>query len=58
MHRLQRRLHELEPVTALFFFEQPLIYDKRLRGVQPSPLGYANTTHGPRAWRWADEAGP
>ena len=56
MHRLQRRLHELEPVTALFFFDAPLIYDKRLHGVKPSPLGYANTISGPRDWRWIDEA--
>jgi peptide/nickel transport system substrate-binding protein len=56
MHRLQRRLHDLEPVTALFFFDAPLIHDKRLQGVRPSPLGYANTIHGPRGWRWADEA--
>jgi len=58
MHRLQRRLHEQEPVTALFFFDAPLIYDKRLQGVRPSPLGYANTINGPRAWRWAEEASP
>jgi len=57
MHALQRRLHEQEPVTALFFFDAPLIYDKRLRGVRPSPLGYAASIHGPREWRWADEAG-
>jgi len=56
MYRLQRRLHEQEPVTALFFFDAPLIYDKRLQGVKPSPLGYANTIHGPREWRWADKA--
>jgi len=56
MHRLQRRLHEQEPVTALFFFDAPLIHDKRLRGVRPSPLGYAASIHGPREWRWADEA--
>ncbi len=58
MHRLQRRLHEQEPVTALFFFEQPLIYDKRLRGVRTTHLGYASTTHGPRKWRWVDEGSP
>ena len=56
MHRLQRRLHEQEPVTAVFFFDAPLIYDKRLLGVRPSPLGYAASIHGPREWRWADEA--
>ncbi len=56
MHALQRRLHEQEPVTALFFFDAPLVYDKRLQGVRPSPLGYANTIHGPREWRWAEQA--
>ena len=53
MHRLQRLLHEREPVTALFFFDAPLVYDRRLQGVRPSPLGFANTISGPRAWRWA-----
>ncbi len=57
MHRVQRLLHEQEPVTAVFFFDAPLIYDKRLRGVRPSPLGYAASIHGPREWRWSDEAG-
>jgi len=57
MHRLQRLLDEQQPVTALFFFDAPLVYDKRLDGVRPSPLGYANTIHGPREWRWAEGAG-
>jgi peptide/nickel transport system substrate-binding protein len=56
MFRLQRLLDERQPVTALFFFDAPLVYDKRLLGVRPSPLGYANTIHGPREWRWSDEA--
>jgi peptide/nickel transport system substrate-binding protein len=56
MHQLQRLLHEQEPVTALFFFDAPLVYDKRLLGVHTSPLGYANSIHGPRHWRWSDEA--
>ena len=54
MHRLQRVLHEREPVTALFFFDAPLAYDKRLVGVRPSALGYASTIHGPREWRWVE----
>lgn len=59
MFRLQRLLHEREPVTALFFFDAPLAYDKRLAGVTLSPLGYANTIHGPREWRWVEhEANP
>ncbi len=56
MHGVQRWLHDHEPVTAVFFFDAPLIYDKRLRGVRPSPLGYAASIHGPREWRWSDEA--
>ena len=56
MQQLQRRLHEQEPVTALFFFDAPLIHDRRLQGVRPSPLGYAASIHGPREWHWADEA--
>ena len=54
-HRLQRRLHELEPITCLFYFSSPVLHDRRLRGVTPSPLGFWQTTQGPRVWRWSDE---
>ena len=50
--QLQRRLHELELFTCLLHFDSPLLYDKRLQGVVPSPLGYANTSRGPREWSW------
>ena len=56
-HRLQLRLEELEPLTCLFHFASPLLYDRRLEGVVASPIGYATTSEGPRLWRWADGVG-
>jgi len=53
MFEVQRRLHESEPITALFFFDSPLAFDHRLQGVSPAPLGYANTIDGPRHWSWS-----
>ena len=50
---LQRRLHELEPLSALFYFRTPVLHDKRLAGVVSSPIGYMRTTAGPRLWRWS-----
>ncbi|MHC4611604.1 MAG: peptide ABC transporter substrate-binding protein, partial [Planctomycetota bacterium] len=52
-HRLQLRLAELEPITCLFHFASPLLHDRQLEGVITSPIGYANTSEGPRLWRWA-----
>ena len=51
-YRLQRRLHELEPLTCLFYFSSPVVHDQRLEGVRPSAIGYARTLDGPRLWRW------
>jgi peptide/nickel transport system substrate-binding protein len=51
---LQSRLHELEPITCLFNFSSPVLHDKRLQGVVPSPLDYWRTTQGPRNWRWSE----
>lgn len=51
--QLQRRLHDQETFTVLFYFDSPLIHDKRLEGVVPMPLGYANSIRGPREWRWS-----
>jgi len=53
-YRLQERLHEQEPLTCLFYFSSPVLHDKRLKGVTPSPLDYWRTTRGPRLWRWAE----
>jgi peptide/nickel transport system substrate-binding protein len=50
---LQRRLYELEPVSCTFYFSTPVLHDRRLEGVTPSPLDYWRTTRGPRVWRWA-----
>jgi peptide/nickel transport system substrate-binding protein len=56
IHRLiQRRLHEQQPVTVLFHFATPVLHDRRLIGVTPSPLDHWTTTSGPRVWRWSDE---
>ncbi len=50
--RLQVRLHELEPLSCLFGFAAPVLVDRRLEGVEPSPLGLWTVLPGPRAWRW------
>ena len=52
--RLQERLHELEPLTCLFYFSSPVLHDRRLQGVVASPLDYWRTTRGPRVWRWSE----
>jgi peptide/nickel transport system substrate-binding protein len=51
-HALQRRLHELQPLTCLFYFATPVLHDRRLAGVVYSPLGFLSTSVGPRVWRW------
>jgi len=53
--RLQARLHELQPVSVLFYFATPVIHDKRLLGLTSSPLGYMQTTQGPSTWRWSED---
>ena len=50
---LQRRLHDLEPISCLFHSASPLMYDARLEGVEPSPLGPLEIVPGPPRWRWA-----
>lgn len=54
-HHLQRLLQEKEPVTCLFYFSSPVLHDRRLVGVTPSPLDYWRTTEGARVWRWVEE---
>jgi peptide/nickel transport system substrate-binding protein len=51
-HRLQERLHELEPITCLFHFATPVLVDSRLKGLTPTPIDYWRTTHGPATWAW------
>jgi peptide/nickel transport system substrate-binding protein len=53
--RLQRRLHELQPIGCLLHFATPVLHDARLEGIVPSPLDYWRTTRGPRVWRWVPE---
>jgi peptide/nickel transport system substrate-binding protein len=54
--RLQRRLHELEPLSPLFHFASPVLHHPRLEGIELSPLDVWRTTPGPRAWRWGSGA--
>ncbi len=51
--KLQARLHELEPMSVLFQFSQPVLHDPDLLGVTASPVGLFSFTPGPRAWHWA-----
>jgi peptide/nickel transport system substrate-binding protein len=53
--RLQRRLSDLQPVACLFHLASPVLHDRRLRGLEPSPLDYWTIVPGPRAWSWARE---
>lgn len=57
-HELQRRLAELEPILSTFYFSSPVLHDRRLLGITPSPLDIWRTTEGPRVWRWADDGPP
>ena len=54
--QLQRALYEREPITCTFNLDSPVLHDKRLIGVTPSPLGVLLTTDGPRLWQWSDVA--
>jgi peptide/nickel transport system substrate-binding protein len=53
--RLQERVHELEPMACLFQFAQVVLFDARLRGPEPSPLGVFDSRPGPEAWSWSDD---
>lgn len=55
-HRLQHRLHELQPLGCLLHFATPVLHDRRLAGIVPSPLDHWRTTRGPRVWRWDPDA--
>jgi peptide/nickel transport system substrate-binding protein len=51
--RLQQRLDDLQPVTFLFQFAQPVLYDANLEGIVPSAVGLYQFSPGPRAWHWS-----
>jgi peptide/nickel transport system substrate-binding protein len=52
---LQRRLSELQPTAVLFHFPSPVLHDRRLHGLAPSPLSLLRVVEGPRLWHWVDE---
>ena len=52
--RLQQRLHQLEPETVLFYPASRTTHDRRLEGVQGSPLGPLRFTPGSCAWHWQE----
>jgi len=56
-HRIQRRIHDLEPISPLFHFASPVLHDARLEGLEPSPRGIWLIEPGPRRWRWAPPPG-
>ena len=51
--RLQKRLDDLQPMTFLFQFAQPILHDPELQGLVPSSVGLYQFTPGPRAWHWS-----
>jgi peptide/nickel transport system substrate-binding protein len=56
--RLQRRLLELEPVTALYHTRSLLLLPPALQGVETSAVGLFGFTPGPRSWHWERGASP
>jgi peptide/nickel transport system substrate-binding protein len=56
-NRLQHLVDELQPMAFLFQFAQPILYDRNLEGVVPSPVGLFQFTPGPRAWHWSSTRG-
>ncbi len=53
---LQHLLHELEPISCLYHFAEPILYDSRLEGLRPSALGLFDVFPGPQAWHWRSGA--
>jgi peptide/nickel transport system substrate-binding protein len=51
--RVRHRVHELEPVSFLFYMTAPALIDARLEGVRPNALGMWLYSPGARAWRWS-----
>jgi ABC-type transport system substrate-binding protein len=54
LRELERRLFDLQPAAWLFNFPTPLLHDRRLQGIRPSPVGQWATSEGPRLWRWSE----
>lgn len=52
-HRIQRRLHELQPDTFFFYPTSRLAVDRRISGVRVGPLGPLRAWPGPRSWERA-----
>lgn len=52
-HRIQRRLHELQPDTFFFYPTSRLAWNQEIVGVEVGPLGPLRAWPGPAAWRWA-----
>jgi peptide/nickel transport system substrate-binding protein len=50
---LQKRLDALQPMGFLFQIAQPMLFDRELEGIVPSPVGLFQFTPGPRAWHWS-----
>ena len=50
-----KRLLELQPIACLLHFADPVLHDRRLHGVEPSPMNYWRTSRGPRVWRWVPD---
>ena len=53
-YRLQHVVDDLQPMTFLFQFAQPVLHDRNLEGIVPSPVGLYQFAPGPRAWHWSD----
>jgi peptide/nickel transport system substrate-binding protein len=51
--RLQQQLDDLQPVSFIFQYAQPVLLDSALEGVVPSSMGLFQFTPGPRAWHWS-----
>lgn len=54
--RLQRRLHDEQPMTVLFYPESRVAVSKRLLGFRASMHGYLDFEPGPTAWSWDQDA--
>lgn len=56
-HLVQRRLHELQPVTFFSYSNSKWAVDQRLKGIQPTPLGLFHFWPGSTAWEWSLPSG-
>jgi peptide/nickel transport system substrate-binding protein len=52
--KMQRLLHESEPMTVLFYPESKVAAHRGLEGFEVAPTGYLDVVPGPKAWRWND----